>query len=180
MSKSEHIFASFLFKSRFVTLFAVLGSLFSSVVMFIKGSMKIASNAVVFWGQITGAQDTAQGPDTLVALFVSSVDTYLFATVLLIFSLGVYELFISELDPAERRRESCPSWLKVDSLDDLKSSLGKVILMILIVWFFEKSLIIEYHTALDLLYLGVGILLVSGALYLTQAGHKSRMRHADE
>jgi uncharacterized membrane protein YqhA len=70
--------------------------------------------------------------------------------------------------------------MQVSSLDDLKSSLGKVILMILIVWFFEQSLIIEYHTALDLLYLGVGILLVSGALYLTQAGQKSQTPHTGE
>ena len=170
----ENIFESFLFKARLVTLFAVLGSLFSSVVMFIKGSLKIASNAVIFWGQITGVPDAAQGPDTLVALFVSSVDTYLFATVLLIFSIGLYELFISQIDSAGQRRESCPHWLKVNSLDDLKSSLGKVIQMILIVWFFEKALIIEYHTALDLLYLGIGILLISGALYLTHAVHKNQ------
>ena len=175
-----NIFESFLFNSRFVTLFAVLGSLFSSVIMFVKGTMKIAGIAVIFWDQLTGAQDVAHGPDTLVALFVSSVDIYLFATVLLIFSMGLYELFISKINSADRHPESRPHWLQVSSLDDLKSSLGKVILMILIVWFFEKSLIIEYHTALDLLYLGVGILLVAGALYLTHAGHKSPTRHTEE
>jgi len=178
MRTFENIFESFLFNSRFVTLFAVLGALFSSVIMFIKGSMKIVSNAVIFWGQITGAQD-AQGPDTLVALFVSSVDTYLFATVLLIFSIGMYELFINKIGSASRHPGSSPHWLKVSSLDDLKSSLGKVILMILIVWFFEKSLVIEYHTSLDLLYLGIGILLVSWALYLTNVGYRSQAHHTD-
>ena len=169
----ENIFESFLFNARFITLFAVLGALFSSVIMFIKGTMKIASIAVIFWNQITGTQDVATSSDTLVALFVSSVDIYLFATVLLIFSMGLYELFISKI-PASRLPESRPHWLKVSSLDDLKSSLGKVILMILIVWFFEQSLIIEYKTALDLLCLGVAILLVSGALYLTQADTRAR------
>ena len=176
----ENIFETCLFNSRFVTLLAVLGALFSSIIMFIKGTMKIVSNATIFWEQITGVQGAAShGPDTLVALFVSSVDIYLFATVLLIFSMGLYELFISKIDPASRHPESRPHWLRVSSLDDLKSSLGKVILMILIVWFFEKSLIIEYHTALDLLYLGVGILLVAGALYLTHAGHKNPSRHTE-
>ena len=166
------VFESCLFHSRFITLFAVLGALFSSVIMFILGTMKIANTAAIFWGQITGVQDASYGQGALVALFVSSVDIYLFATVLLIFSTGLYELFISKIRPASQHSESRPHWLEVSSLDDLKSSLGKVILMILIVWFFEKSLIIEYHTALDLLYLGVGILLVSGALYMTRTGHK--------
>ena len=179
MRKLESIFESFLFNSRFITLLAVLGSLFSSMVMFIMGTMKIANTVIMFWGQITGTQDTAHNSGALVALFVSSVDIYLFATVLLIFSNGLYELFIKRIDATLQYPESRRHWLRVGSLDDLKSSLGKVILMILIVWFFEKSLIIEYHTALDLLYLGVGILLVAGALYLTHGGDKGQTRHTD-
>ncbi|MCL2123750.1 MAG: YqhA family protein [Desulfovibrionaceae bacterium] len=180
MRMAKNIFETFLCYSRFITLFAVLGALFSSVIMFIKGTMKIVSISVIFWGQITGTHDTAHSSDTLVALFVSSVDIYLFATVLLIFSTGLYELFISKVDSACLHQQSRPNWLKVGSLDDLKSSLGKVILMILIVWFFEQSLIIEYRTALDLLYLGVSILLVSAALFLTHGGHTSRKRPAAE
>jgi uncharacterized membrane protein YqhA len=98
---------------------------------------------------------------------------------LLIFSNGLYELFVKRITPADRCPESGRHWLKVNSLDDLKASLGKVILMILIVWFFEKSLVIEYNTALDLLYLGVSILLVSGALYLTRGNDKSQPRQTD-
>jgi len=169
MQTFKKTFETFLLSARYVTLFAVVGALFSSVVMFIKGSLKIATNAVIFWKQITGL-DSVMGPDTLVALFVSSVDTYLFATVLLIFSIGLYELCIRRIDASNGDTEDRPHLLQVRSLDDLKSSLGKVILMILIVWFFEKALIIEYHSALDLLYLGIGTLLVSAALYLTHVG----------
>jgi uncharacterized membrane protein YqhA len=178
MNKLENRFESFLFGSRLVILLAVLGALFSSVVMFMMGTMKILNSVAKFWEQITGAQD-AENSGAVVALFVSSVDIYLFATVLLIFSNGLYELFIKGIDPAARCPESRRHWLKVDSLDDLKSALGKVILMILIVWFFEKALIITYHTALDLLCLGVGILLVAAALYLTH-GTKSRTRHTNK
>ena len=173
MRRLENIFESFLFNSRFITLLAVLGALFASVIMFVKGTMKIVGVAAIFWSQTTGETAESHGADSLVALFVSSVDVYLFATVLLIFSMGLYELFISKIDPADRHPESRPHWLKVSSLDDLKAALGKVILMILVVWFFEQSLIIEYRTALDLLYLGIAILLVSAALYLTHAGHKN-------
>jgi uncharacterized membrane protein YqhA len=178
MCTLERIFESFLFNSRFVTLLAVLGSLFSSVVMFVMGTMKIGSSIIMFWSQITGAE-AEQSSGALVALFVSSVDIYLFATVLLIFSNGLYELFVKRTAPADQCPEPGRHWLKVSSLDDLKSSLGKVILMILVVWFFEKSLIIEYHNALDLLYLGIGILLVSGALYLTRDKAKPPTRRTD-
>ena len=168
----ENFFESCLFHARFITLFAVLGALFSSMVMFIMGTMKLARAVAIFWSQITGEQDVAHG-STLVAMFVSCVDIYLFATVLLIFSIGLYELFISKISPIDQRHTALRlHWLRVSSLDDLKSALGKVVLIVLIVWFLEKSLTIEYNTALDLLYLGVGILLVSGALYLTHAGPK--------
>ena len=172
MHKFEKILELVLFNSRFVTLLAVFGSLFSSVVMFIMGTMKIANSVILFWHQIAGIDNADHHSGAVVALFVSSVDIYLFATVLLIFSNGLYELFVKESDPTTRPPESGRHWLKVSSLDDLKSSLGKVILMILVVWFFEKSLTIEYTTALDLLYLGVGILLVSIALYVTRNKNK--------
>jgi uncharacterized membrane protein YqhA len=180
MRKLETFFETFLFNSRYITLLAILGSLFSSVVMFIMGTMKIANTVVMFWSQITGAQNMAHNSGALVALFVSSVDIYLFATVLLIFSNGLYELFIKRGNPDGRSTELGRNWLRIGSLDDLKSSLGKVVLMILIVWFFEKSLIIEYSTALDLLCLGVGILLLSGALYLTHGKDTAPTRHIDE
>ena len=174
MHKLEKVFEFFLFNSRFITLLAVLGSLFSSVIMFIMGTMKIANSIILFWNQVTGIDNTAHHSGAVVALFVSSIDIYLFATVLLIFSNGLYELFVKESGTARNSPESGRHWLKVNSLDDLKSSLGKVILMILVVWFFEKALIIEYHTALELLYLGMGILLVSVALYVTRYKEKDQ------
>jgi uncharacterized membrane protein YqhA len=168
MHKFEKMFEFFLFNSRFVTLLAVLGSLFSSVVMFLMGTMKIANSIILFWNKIAGIDNAEHHSGAVVALFVSSIDIYLFATVLLIFSNGLYELFVKESDSVSHSQKSGRHWLKVTSLDDLKSSLGKVILMILVVWFFEKSLTIEYNTALDLLYLGIGILLLSVALYVTR------------
>ncbi|MDR2050294.1 MAG: YqhA family protein [Deltaproteobacteria bacterium] len=169
----EEIFETFLFNSRIIALVAVLGSLVASFVMFIKGTLQILNGIFSFYEYAVNFHPGAtHGPDTLVAIFVSSVDNYLFATVLLIFSMGLYELFISKIDPASRSPESRPNWLRVESLDDLKASLGKVILMILIVSFFEQSLSIIYSSSLDLLYLGIGILLVGGALYVTHLGHK--------
>ena len=171
----ENLFETALFNIRFITLTAVIGAIVASVIMFIKGTMLVVSGLYVFIGQVNNFHGGVEhGVDALVPLLVSSVDNYLFATVLLIFSMGLYELFVSKIDPASRTTESRPNWLEVTSLDDLKGALGKVILMILIVQFFEKSLSIEYKNAVDLLYLGIGIILVSGALFLTHVkAHKS-------
>jgi uncharacterized membrane protein YqhA len=98
---------------------------------------------------------------------VEMVDGYLLAAIMLIFSLGLYELFISGIDPAVGS-ENKSRVLVIENLDDLKDRLGKVVLLILIVKFFEHALSLPpFKTTLDLLYLAVGIALVAGALYLS-------------
>jgi uncharacterized membrane protein YqhA len=170
--KTVKSFEAFLFGLRFITFFAVLGSMIAAIILFIISSMQVykgVSEFILHFGNIDGGSI-----EHLVAIFVASIDGYLFATVLVIFSMGVYELFINKIDPVNKVLDSRPSWLQINSIDDLKSSLGKVILMILIVSFFEHSLNIHYETVNDLLFLGIGILLISAALYLTHigGGHK--------
>jgi uncharacterized membrane protein YqhA len=58
----------------------------------------------------------------------------------------------------------------VESLDDLKDRIAKLILLVLIVEFFQYALKLTYATPLDLLYLAVGILFIGGALYLSGPG----------
>jgi uncharacterized membrane protein YqhA len=102
---------------------------------------------------------------------VEIVDGYLLATFLLIFGLGLYELFISRIERAEQS-DSASSILIIHSLDDLKARLAKVILMILIVKFFEYAIRISYTTPLELMYLGLGITFIGLALYLAHASEK--------
>jgi hypothetical protein len=56
--------------------------------------------------------------------------------------------------------------------------------MILIVSFFEHSLNIHYNTVSDLLFLGIGILLISAALFLTHAhvkhNHKENNKNSSD
>ncbi|MDR1458800.1 MAG: YqhA family protein [Bacteroidales bacterium] len=165
-------FEMFLFSLRFVTFFAVLGSMIASIILFVTSSMQVYKGVLDFihhFGQTDGGSI-----EHLVATFVASIDGYLFATVLIIFSMGVYELFINKIDPVNKVLDSRPSWLQINSIDDLKSSLGKVILMILIVSFFEHSLNIHYETVSDLLFLGIGILLIAAALFLTHVHGKHK------
>jgi uncharacterized membrane protein YqhA len=170
--KTVKTFEGFLFGLRFVTFFAVIGAMVASVILFVTSSMQVYKGVAEFvhhFGNIDGGSI-----EHLVATFVASIDGYLFATVLIIFSMGVYELFINKIDPVNKVLDSRPSWLQINSIDDLKSSLGKVILMILIVSFFEHSLNIHYETVNELLFLGIGILLISAALYLTHIGSEHK------
>ncbi|MBI2313300.1 MAG: YqhA family protein [Betaproteobacteria bacterium] len=108
-------------------------------------------------------------------VLVEVVDGYLLATVMLIFSLGLYELFVSDIDAA--RNSKAPSRiLVIESLDDLKNRLAKWILMILIVKLFEHALRIGLSGPLELRYLGGSIALAELALYLSHAADTPRKR----
>ena len=112
------------------------------------------------------------------------VDGYLLATVMLIFSLGIYELFISDIDQAHGSKASSKI-LVIDSLDDLKSRLAKVILMIMIVTLFEQAINMHMTGPLDLLYLGGSIALIALALYWSHAadgvgGHGAKHQEETE
>lgn len=172
----ESAFETFLFNSRLIVILAVIGSLTSSVLMFIRGVIVIGQTAKEFLHHVT---DKHGGEELSIAL-ISSVDSFLFATVLLIFAMGIYELFISKIDPAARTSESRPNWLQIHSLDDLKGAVGKVILMILIVRLFESAVKMKYEHPLHLLYLGLSVLFVAGALFLQHAAHKGEKKHHDE
>jgi len=80
---------------------------------------------------------------------VAAIDDFVLGVVLLVFGLGMYELFISEIDEeamgngADLSLGKRPEWLQTKGLDDLKKKLAKVIIMSLLVktlGFFEVSL----------------------------------------
>jgi len=170
-TKASRLFETALYFSRYLTLFAVMGSLLAAVALFIRGTFVVAEGLISFFQSFSmeGAQDYEQ----LLASFVSSVDIFLFAMVLLIFGMGIYELFINKIDPVEQKADARPSWLQISSIDELKSSLGKVILMVLIVSFFKHSLDVPFENAKDLLLLSLGVVLIALSLFIAnKATHK--------
>ncbi len=171
-------FEKCLYFSRFLTIFAVVASIISAIVLFVKGTLVAIETLWMFlttsnFGESIIAHktdDIGEYEDLLVG-FISSVDIYLFAMVLIIFGMGIYELFICKIDLVERKVDARPSWLQVSSIDDLKSSLGKVILMVLIVNFFKYTIHVNFENAQDLLYLAIGVVLVSLALFIANKSH---------
>ncbi len=107
-----------------------------------------------------------------IASIAKIIDGYLFATIMLIFAMGLYELFIGKIAIAENN-EIAERILLIRSIDDLKDRLAKVVFLILIVTYFEYVLRAEYTTPVELLTLAAGIALVAGALWLS-----GRAKHA--
>jgi uncharacterized membrane protein YqhA len=97
---------------------------------------------------------------------VGILDGFLLGAILIIFALGLYELFVNKIDAAEGS-EFAGRLLLIRNLDDLKDRLANVILVILIVKFFQQALKMHYDVPVDLLYLAIGIILIGGALFLT-------------
>jgi uncharacterized membrane protein YqhA len=163
----EEFFESALYNCRFFVLLAVLGSLAASFVLFLKGTEEIVQGVRSFVNIPSPFSPSAADNRLIILAFIPAVDNYLFATVLLIFSMGSYELFISKIDPSWRGPSSRPNWLNINGLDDLKTHVGEVVIMILIINFFELAFSLSMDRPLDLLMLGGGILLVALSLYVT-------------
>ena len=102
---------------------------------------------------------------------IEIIDAYLLAAFLLIFALGLYELFVSKLEPA-RQVEGAENLLLIRNLDDLKNRLGKVVMLMLVVAFFERVISVKTSTPLDLLLMAGATALIGLALRLTHTGDK--------
>ena len=180
-SKHTRTFENVLYASRYLSILAVIGSLVSSIALFLRGGMVVYESIRGFFIDLVEGK-VNPSYEKMFEELVSSVDIFLFALVLIIFGVGVYELFITKIDPVERENDTRPSWLRISSVDDLKSSLGKVILMVLIVSFFKHTLELskDQWSPTTLLYLSIGILLISGALYLTHKSGKEGEECEDE
>lgn len=169
----EEAFETVLFSCRFLVLIAVLGILAASIVMFFKGCIEVVQGVRAFL-RVLSLQPSDLDDKNVILSFIPAVDNYLFGTILLIISMGLYELFISEIDPRSRKEKTRPTWLRVHDLDDLTSRIGEVVIMILIVHFFKQSFSMNYEHPIDLLILGGGVFLISGSLVV--AHHVSGKR----
>nr|GEU76836.1 uncharacterized protein [Tanacetum cinerariifolium] len=91
----EETLEKVIYNCRFMTLLAVMGSLIGSVLCFIKGcAYVVASYQEYFVNHGRG-----------IFMLIEATDVYLLGTVMLVFGMGLYELFISNLDVASSTLE---------------------------------------------------------------------------
>ncbi|XP_045823026.1 uncharacterized protein LOC123915817 isoform X2 [Trifolium pratense] len=149
-----------------------------------RGCVYIVDAYKVYWSSCVKGVHTGK----MVLRLVEAIDVYLAGTVMLIFGMGLYGLFISntpsDVSPSVDRAlkgsslfgmfalKERPKWMKISSLDELKTKVGHVIVMILLVKMFERSKMVVIGTGLDLLSYSVCIFLSSASLYILHNLHK--------
>ncbi|KAA3470374.1 Membrane protein [Gossypium australe] len=139
----------------------VFGSLTGSFFCFIKGCSYIMSSFMEYW------VDRSK----VILLLVEAIgeDIYLMGTVMLVFGMGLYELFVCNLDIAKTQSKEKatstsnlfglfalkerPRWLEIKSVSELKTKLGHC----------KKAVI---HSTQDLLCFSASVLLSSSCLFL--------------
>ncbi|MGB3572981.1 MAG: YqhA family protein [Phormidesmis sp.] len=164
--KLEVIFETFIWNFRFFVLLPVIFSLLSAVKFFIIGTLDIW---VGFNLQFDVSDPEGEITNKIVSYIIGGVDYYLIGIVLLIFSFGVYELFISKIDI---RFDHEVNILQSESLEELKGKLVQVIVVALIVNLFKKMLGLQITQTSDILYVALSILLISISSYLLQLQYK--------
>ena len=140
----EKLFEGAIWKSRFIVLLSVVFGLLGAFVLFIVASLDIWGVAVYSFNTIITNAHPKGFHEDIVAGIIGAVDLYLIAVVMFIFSFGIYELFISKIDEAESDDSKSNTILAIHSLDQLKDKIAKVIVMVLVVNFFQRVLHTEF------------------------------------
>jgi uncharacterized membrane protein YqhA len=167
--KVEQSFERALWSGRLLMVVGVVMSTLMSVGAFYMATadaLGLLKYLAAYGDTTVGTEARADLRDQAITLIVKSVDGYLIAAILLVFSLGLYELFINRLDAA-RDAEVAPKLLQVRSLEDLKQRVAGLLLLVLVIEFFQRALRLSYETPLDLLLLALGVLLIATAFHVS-------------
>ena len=166
----EKLFEGAIWKSRFIVILAVVFGLLGAIILFIVASMDIWGVAAYTFNAIVTHTHPETFHEDIVAGIIGAVDLYLIAVVMFIFSFGLYELFISDIDQAEGKNGS--KLLAIHSIDELKDKIANVIVMVLVVNFFQRVLHTTFSTPLEMLYFALSIAaLAVGLNFLSKVGH---------
>ena len=167
----EKMFEGSLWASRFIVILAVIFGLIGAIALFIVASFDVYDTAKYVITTYLNHNHPHGFHEDVVGGIIGAVDLYLIGVVMLLFSFGLYELFISDIDIAKEDEERENKILSIHSLDQLKDKISKVIVMVLVVSFFQRVGHTEIHVALDMLYFALSITAVAvGLFFLNKVG----------
>lgn len=133
-------------------LIAVFGCFAASVTLLLYGAAETVSTIV---NALTAGPVSSENSKKLILCCVEVVDLFLLATVFYITALGLYELFIDD-------RIKVPDWLEIHTIDDLKTKLASVIVVVLSVLYLAA--VVKWNGEANILPLGASIALVIASL----------------
>ncbi len=138
--------------TRYLIAVAVIGSFLLATTLILYAGVQTIR---LVWTTIATGQVTLAGGKALLLGSIELADLYLLGTVFYIIAIGLYDLFIDDKLPM-------PAWLEIHDLDDLKSNLIGVVIVVLGVLFLGE--VVAWDGERDLLRSGVGTALVIAAL----------------
>lgn len=133
--------------TRYLSLIAVIGAFLAAVAVMVYGGYETIQ---ILAKLLTGGLEYQAGK-ALAIKGIEVIDLYLIGTVFYITALGLYELFIDDQVPT-------PAWLHITHLNDLKSKLLSVVVVIIAVLFLGQ--LVNWDGGTGILRLGVAIALV--------------------
>lgn len=141
-------------KARYLTMIPVIFSYIGAIIMFTVGTVRTYDALITLLDN--------RWRDTQVNLILS-VDAYLMGLVLMIFSYGIYDLFISSLDAGGSTPKIRPRWMQFNDIGGLKIILAEVILIIMMIEFFQLALgeMEHFKTFEEILIIPIGMVLIA-------------------
>lgn len=149
---------------RFGVLFAIFGLSLASTLLLVYATLVVLKS---IWDTLTSSSVDIDHAKHLAVVFIELTDVFLLGTVLYIIALGLYQLFIDSTLPL-------PRWLRVDTIDQLKSKLVGVIVVLLGVSFLAA--VVEGSAGNGLRDLGIAI----GAVILALGVHGYLAKRSSE
>lgn len=135
---------------RWLMIIPVIATFFAATSLMIYGAVETYKLGVDLFGP---GQRIRHDQALLHAIEI--VDLFLLATVVQVVSLGLYQLYFNQDMPL-------PKWIKIETLDDLKSKLIGVVITVLAVYFLGEAMV--WSGTSDIMYLGAGVAIMIAAL----------------
>ena len=128
-------------KSRYLVALPAIASVIGGIALLLIGVWEVGVAVVKLVIQ-------AEGLKVSIVAMLTSVDTLLLGTVVLVVGYGLYGLFVDQ-------SVQFPEWLEIRTLDDLKTKLIGVVVTIMGIAFL--SYLVDTNTPSDIMAIGIGV-----------------------
>ena len=132
---------STVFNLRYVAVLAVIAPFFGAALMMLLGTRDTVEAYLLFFG-VEEPEGAVEAGEAAMIKLVASIDHFLFATILMIFAIGLYALFFRSSARREGKEphKKTLSWKHLKDMGGMDEMLLKVIIMLLAVSFLEFML----------------------------------------
>jgi uncharacterized membrane protein YqhA len=154
------LFSRLLSLTRYTILIPVLGSWLAALICMGFGAYEVVMTIINFFSKTLDSEKIVK---LSIINLIEAVDLFLLGTAFYIISLGLYELFIDENAPV-------PHWLVIHDLDDLKSKLISITIVVLAVQFLAQ--VLNGKDGSNLLPFGaaIAVVILALAFFIGQKG----------